>query len=69
MQCTKPLIDLKTGKPRYDCNTCGPECLKTDRQEKLAAKRAKLRAEIERRIKAELKRRCKNCPSRAEAGQ
>jgi hypothetical protein len=66
LHCTKPLVDAKTGRALYDRYTCSEACLGEDRREKLAAKRAKLRAENERRVEAELKRRCKRCPSRAQ---
>jgi len=61
--CIQPLVDPKTGEPRYDAHTCGDDCAKLDRKEKLAAKRARERAKIERRVQAELRRCCKKCPA------
>jgi hypothetical protein len=55
----------KDGHPIYH-KTLHEECAKLDRREKLAAKRSKARAELNRRVERELKRRCKKCPSRAE---
>jgi hypothetical protein len=67
LQCTKPLVDEK-GKPIYN-KTLHDECAKRDRREKLAAKRAKLKTELMRRVARELNRRCKKCPSCAERGK
>ena len=57
VQCCKPLVDPKTGDPLHDRIICGKVCKTKDHREKIAAKRRKLRAEVERRVRAELKRR------------
>ena len=62
LQCTKDLVD-DNGNPRYDITLCGADCTKKDRREKVAAKRAKLRAEILRLVTNELKRRSKKQPA------
>jgi hypothetical protein len=59
----RPVLD-EHGNPDYSRFFCRPECSKEDRREKLAAKRAKVRAGIEHLIQAELKRRCNKCPNK-----
>lgn len=66
LQCTEPLVD-ESGNPRYDITLCGKVCTKKDRREKVAAKRARLRGEIMRRVENEIKRLFKKGPSK-EAG-
>jgi hypothetical protein len=62
--CSRPVVD-KRGKPDFRKHV-HDECQKTARKNKLAAKRERQRAEVDRRVKAEMKRCCKDCPRRSE---
>jgi hypothetical protein len=62
VQCSKPLVDRKTGEPRYDTIFCeSVECRNRDHKEKVAAKRRRLRLEIERRVNYRLAQICRSC--------
>jgi hypothetical protein len=61
--CAKALTNDK-GEPVYDRYFCSPDsCGKADRAERIAAKRAKAKGDLERRIERAIRAHCKNCGS------
>ena len=59
--CAKELVN-EQGEPVYDRYFCSPDtCGKTDRAERMAAKRARGKEVLEHRIEAALRARCKTC--------
>lgn len=64
--CGKPLVNAM-GEPVYNRYFCSPEtCGKADRAERTAAKRAREKGDMERRIERAVRARCKNCKHGAE---
>ncbi len=61
--CGKALVNEK-GNAVYNRYFCSPDtCGKADRAERMAAKRAKEKGEMERRIERAIRAHCKQCPS------
>jgi hypothetical protein len=59
--CSKELRNAK-GEPDYSRYFCSPDtCGKADRAERMAAKRAKEKDNLERRIERAIRARCKAC--------
>ncbi len=64
--CTKPLVN-EHGEPVYNRNFCSPDtCGKADRAERMAAKRANAKGDLERKIERAIRAHCKACKSGAD---
>ena len=61
--CTKELLTAG-GEPDYSRYFCSPDtCGKADRAERIASKRARVKAEMDRRIERAIRAHCKACKS------